>query len=179
MKRNRIFDINSIPKAVLPAQGPTDSPVEIPEQFRRPQKTPVEVADQFGRLPKTSVEMTDQVGRPPKTSVERTDRVGRSMEEPVERADQAGKLPGVRKEPDSIEMTVSAVCSRKDGRQVAYVTFRDGDRYAEGQIPDCHIIRNEGFDEGEALGLEFYMKRELTSLKKMAAGIRLLDAIMK
>ena len=38
---------------------------------------------------------------------------------------------------------------------------------------------SEGFTEEEVLQLQDYMKRELTNLKKMAAGIRMLDAIIK
>lgn len=75
-------------------------------------------------------------------------------------------------------MSVSPVCE-KDGKRFAYVSFTDGKRSAEGRIPECKIIRSNGFDDGELLLLEGYMKRELTNLKKMASGIRLMDAFMK
>ena len=75
-------------------------------------------------------------------------------------------------------MSVSPVCE-KDGKKLAYVSFTDGERTAEGRIPECKIIINKGFDDAEVLLLETYMKRELTSLKKMASGIRLIDAFMK
>jgi len=75
-------------------------------------------------------------------------------------------------------MSVSPVCE-KDGKKIAYVSFTDGERTAEGRIPDCKIIAGEGFDAAEVLLLETYMKRELTQLKKMASGVRLMDAFLK
>ncbi|MBQ9990947.1 MAG: hypothetical protein IJP31_08405 [Lachnospiraceae bacterium] len=77
---------------------------------------------------------------------------------------------------NELNMTVSAVCV-KDGKQYAFVSFTDGKRMAEGKIPDCKILSNTGFETHEVEQQERYMKRELTSLKKMAAGIRLLDAL--
>lgn len=75
-----------------------------------------------------------------------------------------------------MKMTVSPVCV-KDGQQYAFVAFTDGKRQAEGKIPECRILSNTGFTEEEVEQLETYMKRELTKLKKMAAGIRLIDAL--
>ena len=75
-------------------------------------------------------------------------------------------------------MSVSPICV-KNGKKYAFVSFMDGERSAEGKIPDCKIISATGFDRGEIRMLEEYMKRELPMLKKMAAGIRLVDAIMK
>ena len=77
----------------------------------------------------------------------------------------------------AMNMSVSPVCT-KDGKQFAFVTFDDGSRNAEGEIPNCHIIRNNGFSEDEVVGLEIYMKANLTMLKKMAAGVNVLDAFM-
>lgn len=77
-----------------------------------------------------------------------------------------------------LTMSVSTVCE-KDGKKVAYVSFTDGRREAEGAIPDCVIIRNNGFTDEEKVGLELYMKANLASLKKMAASINVFDAITK
>uniref|UniRef100_UPI0040561F40 hypothetical protein n=1 Tax=Acetatifactor sp. TaxID=1872090 RepID=UPI0040561F40 len=77
-----------------------------------------------------------------------------------------------------MNMMVSPVCV-KDGKQYAFVSFVDGEKVADGKIPDCKIISSIGFTQTEVEGLETYMKRELTQLKKMAAGIRVLDAFMK
>lgn len=76
-----------------------------------------------------------------------------------------------------LKMTVSPVC-QKNGVKVAYVSFTDGKRVAEGEIPLCRITMSKGFSEGEVEQLQDYMKRELTSLKKMAARINVLDAFM-
>ena len=77
-----------------------------------------------------------------------------------------------------LNMSVSPICV-KDGEKYAFVTFSDGERVAEGRIPDCKIISNKGFSVDEAAQLETYMERELPALKKMAAGIKLFDAFMK
>lgn len=50
---------------------------------------------------------------------------------------------------------------------------------AQGKIPDCTILSNKGFSEEEVTQLEAYMQRELPKLKEMAAGIRLLDAMVE
>ncbi|MBQ2745319.1 MAG: hypothetical protein IJF37_06910 [Lachnospiraceae bacterium] len=78
---------------------------------------------------------------------------------------------------DELNMTVSAVCM-KDGEKYAFVSFSDGQRMAEGRIPDCTIISNKGFTQEEVEMLEIYMRSELRQLKKMAAGVRLIDAFM-
>lgn len=79
---------------------------------------------------------------------------------------------------EELNMTVSSVCE-KDGKRYAFVTFADGERVAEGRIPDCTIISNNGFETDEVKMLELYMKSELTSLKKMAAGVRWIEAFME
>lgn len=75
-------------------------------------------------------------------------------------------------------MSVSPVCV-KDGKQYAFVTFVLGEKMAEGRIPECQMISNKGFSSEEVEKLERYMKRELTSLKKMASSISVLGAFMK
>ena len=80
-------------------------------------------------------------------------------------------------EDKTLNMTVSPVCT-KNGTKVAYVSFTDGERTAEGEIPVCRITQNKGFDANEVEQLENYMRRELTALKKMAARINVLDAFM-
>ncbi|MCR5666455.1 MAG: hypothetical protein K6G01_06460 [Eubacterium sp.] len=71
---------------------------------------------------------------------------------------------------DSLKMSVSQAFKR-NGKKYAFVTFRDGEREAEGRIPNCEITRNNGFDEGEVKLLEEYMKRELKNLKQMATQV--------
>jgi hypothetical protein len=78
---------------------------------------------------------------------------------------------------DELNMSVSAVCM-KDGEKYAFVSFNDGKRFAEGKIPDCKIVSNKGFSNEEVKMLELYMIGQLKELKKMAAGVRLIDAFM-
>ena len=78
---------------------------------------------------------------------------------------------------DEMNMSVSAVCT-KDDEKYAFVSFNDGKRFAEGKIPDCKIVSNKGFTQEEVGMLEIYMRSELRQLKKMAAGVRLIDAFM-
>ena len=77
-----------------------------------------------------------------------------------------------------MNMSVSPVCV-KNGEKYAFVSFTDGERTAEGKIPDCKILVSNGFTLAEVEQLETYMKRELTQLKKLASGIRLFDAFIK
>lgn len=75
---------------------------------------------------------------------------------------------------DELKMSVSPICT-KGGKKYAFVSFTDGTRTAEGKIPDCTIVSNNGFREEETRQLESYMKRELQQLKKMAAGINVMN----
>ena len=77
-----------------------------------------------------------------------------------------------------MNMSVSPICV-KDGERFAYVSFQEGERLAEGKIPDCKIVSNKGFTAEEVAQLEEYMILELKNLKKMAAGINVLDAFLK
>lgn len=79
---------------------------------------------------------------------------------------------------NEMNLSVSSVCM-KDGQKCAYVSFNDGERSADGRIPDCKIISSKGFTEEEVKQLETYMQMELAKLKRMAAEIRLIDAFMK
>lgn len=74
-------------------------------------------------------------------------------------------------------MCYSPICE-KNGQKTAYVSFSDGKRSAEGEIPDCKITKNNGFDEGEVAQLELYMKGNLMMLKKMASSVNVMDAFM-
>lgn len=82
-----------------------------------------------------------------------------------------------QKQSDELNMSVSPICMR-DGKRIAYVSFSDGTRMAEGEIPECIITKNEGFDEGEVAQLQLYMKAELATLKQMAASVNVASAFM-
>ncbi|MBP5265716.1 MAG: hypothetical protein J6Z06_02700, partial [Lachnospiraceae bacterium] len=67
------------------------------------------------------------------------------------------------KEPNASEelsLNVSAICER-DGQKMAYVTFSDETRHAEGEIPACIITKSHGFTESEVLDLQQYMLANL------------------
>lgn len=78
----------------------------------------------------------------------------------------------------ALTMTVSPAFGTGDGRY-AFVSFTDGKRTAEGKIPDCVITKNSGFSDEEKKALSDYMKRELSSLKKLAASQGPLQAMLK
>lgn len=75
---------------------------------------------------------------------------------------------------EEMQMSVSPICT-KDGRKYAFVSFTDGNRIAEGKIPECVITYHTGFGDDEVHQLEEYMKRELPQLKRMAAGINVMN----
>lgn len=77
-----------------------------------------------------------------------------------------------------LSMSVSPVFE-KGGQKKACVSFSDKSRVAEGEIPECKIIKNQGFSEEEVEALERYMKANLTMLKKMASSVNVLGAFMK
>lgn len=66
----------------------------------------------------------------------------------------------------------------KDGQKIAYVRFSRGDDFAEGYIPDCIFTKVQGFTDDEVSMLTDYLRANLTELKKRAAGINPLTAIM-
>ncbi|MCM1047562.1 MAG: hypothetical protein NC433_03970 [Clostridiales bacterium] len=78
---------------------------------------------------------------------------------------------------DELKMSVSPICT-KDGSKYAFVSFTDEERSAEGKIPDCKIINNDGFSDEEVEKLEYYMQQELPQIKKMAAGINIMHSFM-
>ena len=75
-----------------------------------------------------------------------------------------------------LNMSVSAICQNDQGKKYAFVTFTDGVRNAEGRIPECNILTNNGFAEIEVKELERYMSEHLPELKKMAAGVDIFAA---
>lgn len=71
-------------------------------------------------------------------------------------------------------MSVSPICL-KDGERYAFVRFADGRKNCEWIIPDVKLSSNDGFSEEEISGLKFYVKNNLTELKRMAAKINLFE----
>lgn len=77
-----------------------------------------------------------------------------------------------------MEMTVSPVCGSGDN-SYAFVSFQEGEKFAEGKIPSCEMIRSRGFSEEELAGLRTYMQADLKHLKQLAAGQNVFKAMFK
>ena len=78
---------------------------------------------------------------------------------------------------DEVTLNLSGVVE-KDGQKIAYVRFSRGDDFAEGYIPDCIFTKVQGFTDDEVSVLTDYLRANLTELKKRAARINPLTAIM-
>lgn len=76
-----------------------------------------------------------------------------------------------------LNMSVSTVF-QKDGKACACVSFSDGKRNAEAEIPECTITKNRGFSPEELAGLKDYLKANRDELMKTAKGINVMDAFM-
>ena len=79
---------------------------------------------------------------------------------------------------EELQMIVSGIV-KKEGRPTIYVSFQDGSCRAEGSIPDCKIIANEGFSLEEVEILEQYMKHQQDEIRAMAKHISPMDAFLK
>lgn len=79
---------------------------------------------------------------------------------------------------ENIKMSVSSIVS-KDNKKKIYVQFVEGDKIAEGVLPDKKIVYNKGFSEDEIVVLETYIKSEEKAIVEMAKGINPIKAIMK
>lgn len=82
-------------------------------------------------------------------------------------------------EEEAMNMLISGVTTDKEGKNQAHVRFEEGDCFAEGVIPECKVTKQKGFSEDEIRQLEDYLRANLTSLKKEAAKINPLTAMMK
>ena len=79
---------------------------------------------------------------------------------------------------EELKMTVSGIVP-KDGRKSIYVVFEDGERKAEGYVPDCVITKSEGFEDDEVKMLELYMKQNQDQIREIAKVINPIKAFMK
>ena len=76
-----------------------------------------------------------------------------------------------------VKLDISGV-TEKDGKKRAYIMFTRGRDYAEGYIPECVLTKIHGFTDEEKESLERYLKANLTDLKKRAAKVNPLTAMM-
>ena len=76
---------------------------------------------------------------------------------------------------DTMNMSVSGIY-RKNGKKVISVLFTEGDRSAEGTVPDAKIHTNNGFSPKEIAALELYLKREESTIVDMAKDLNVMNA---
>ncbi len=79
---------------------------------------------------------------------------------------------------DEVKLDISGV-TEKDGKKRAYVLFTRGRDYAEGYIPECVLTKVQGFTDEESESLQRYLKANLTELKKRAAKVNPISAMMR
>lgn len=79
---------------------------------------------------------------------------------------------------EELKMTISGIVPR-EGRKSVYVVFEDGERKAEGYVPDCIITQNEGFEDDEIKMLELYLKQNQDMIREHAKLINPIKALMK
>ncbi len=79
---------------------------------------------------------------------------------------------------EELKMMVSGIVP-KDGRPNIYVVFEDGERRAEGSVPDCIITTQIGFEEEEIKMLELYMKQNQDIIRDLAKDVNPIKALMK
>ncbi|HKM35558.1 MAG TPA: hypothetical protein VJY54_12595 [Lachnospiraceae bacterium] len=77
-----------------------------------------------------------------------------------------------------MNMLVSGMTVKGD-QKIAYVRFEEDTRLAEGMIPECKITMNTGFTHDEIHQLENYMQENLPMLKRQAAGINPIKAMLQ
>lgn len=77
-----------------------------------------------------------------------------------------------------LTMSVSSM-TRKGEEKAVYILFRDGSKTAEFALPECRLIRNDGFDENEERQLRDYVNAEQDKIYAMAREVNPLRAFMK
>lgn len=75
----------------------------------------------------------------------------------------------------SMNMSVSGIY-KKNGRKVISVLFTEGERSAEGYVPEAKIHTNKGFTPEEVAALELYMKSEEKQIFEMAKDLNIMNA---
>lgn len=71
---------------------------------------------------------------------------------------------------EEMKMTYSSIVVA-DGKKKVSVKFEDGERFAEGSIPECKITKSAGFQEDELLVLEKYLQMNQMDIIKKAKEI--------
>ena len=68
---------------------------------------------------------------------------------------------------EEMKMTYSGIVTA-DGKKKVSVKFEEGERFAEGSIPDCKIVRSAGFEPDEIIVLEKYLQMNQMDIIKKA-----------
>ena len=76
---------------------------------------------------------------------------------------------------DNMTMTYSAIVRDKDGKRIVRVKFErtgvSGPEIAEGLLPDCKIVSQNGYSAQELAGLEEYLRGNLDDIMSKAKVI--------
>lgn len=78
---------------------------------------------------------------------------------------------------EEINMIVSGVVT-KEGKKSVYVQFTDEDCMAEGKLPECKIISNNGFREEDVKALEVYMEATMEQIFEKAKEMSIMKAFL-
>ena len=77
-----------------------------------------------------------------------------------------------------MEMIVSGFVGSDDNRHIC-IMFVEGQKSAEGSIPECKITKNHGFEPYEVEQLETYLRVNAKLITDEAENINPLKAMMK
>ena len=76
-----------------------------------------------------------------------------------------------------IKMSVSSFI-RKDGDKAVYVMFYDGEKNAEFVLPDCKLLKNNGFATEDIDQLLKYVDNERETIFNMAKNVNPIKGFM-
>ena len=76
-----------------------------------------------------------------------------------------------------IQMSVSSMIRTKDTK-VLYVMFHDEKRNAEFCLPECKLVRNNGFSDEEISKLVDYVKNEQDTIYGLAKKVNPMKAFL-
>lgn len=71
---------------------------------------------------------------------------------------------------EEMNMTHSGIIV-KQGRRHVSVRFERGNDIAEASLPECKVVRNQGFSEEEVAGLELYLELKSDEIFAKAKAI--------
>ena len=79
---------------------------------------------------------------------------------------------------NGLTMSVSAMTRSRDNKAV-YVFFQDDTRSAEISLPECKVLKNNGFGDEEIKKLCEYVDGQRSTIYNMARQINPVKALMK